>query len=773
MNTDLVDYARGLLPSHHIYADWAASALSLPAEPPCFIPPHHAHRNTLRRARKALSGFLHDSKQNHFIVFTSGTTASFELLADRLPWSSNSTFICHTHAHNSLLGLRNIAISNGAKFVSFNTEEFGSVLNQEGRPSSKDSFAVFAFPGECNLTGSRYPLEWVSLVKKFGVLNYSPSQVITLVDTAKLVATGSFSLDDNPDIDALVFSLYKLSATHTGLGALIIRNKSLLHHLLQTTASTSYFAGGRSLKALTPFSSTLFTPADDPTEFLQLGTPNMNAINALPTQLAYFSPEVMKNINENTSIISRHFVNQLKEAFPSSVIHRDTSLDPQRDSGTTSVTFFRDNGDTPIGHNEVGTILSINKVFARTGCMCNAGACASVLGLSDMDIIRHHRKGHRCGDEMDLIDGRPTGVVRFSFGWASKKIDADTIVRILRSYLVSNVLRPVPNLSRTSAKFRTTDLFIYPVKGCEGSSVDVLFVDGMGGVVGDRAFGILDFESERILDVRQSCELTNISCSYIENGSILALTTSKRQSQKLGVKELITVEVSTLPELERNRIENRRLLDGGNVNEKCKWVPKLDYSPQIFGSDSVHEWLSIVVDRRVHLVRMHSGSEREKANVLTVSMSELEQLRKESGIESLCKLRSAIRPNIVLERTAISGSETNFRQAPKCVCHINQLERFWNNRTMLRRTRSCTRCEIVNIIAKAYGVGRCGEPLRSIVRLSRLKNEHGVVFGSLMKFMALSSYDTMNENALSQSQERNQGNLCKGDELQGDYYSHD
>ncbi|KAI0563779.1 Molybdenum cofactor sulfurase [Gracilaria domingensis] len=773
MDSKLVAFARRLLPSQHIYADWAASALPLPSEAPCFIPPHHAGGDALAVARKALRGFLCDSKYRHFIVFTSGTTASFQLIADRLPWTSECTFLCHAHAHNSLLGLRNTAIKNGAKFISFNTEDFEGLLNREGRRSCQTSFAVFAFPAECNLTGSRYPLRWASSVKKFGVLSYPPSRVITVVDTAKLLATCPFSLDDNPDIDALVFSLYKLSASYTGLGALLIRNMSLLHHLLQSTTSKSYFAGGRSVEALSPFSNTLFASAKDPNEFLQLGTPNMNAISALPKQLSYFSSKVMRSINESMSTIGCHFENLLKEAFPSCITHRDTSLADQKASGTTSVTFFRDKGNNPIGHNEVGTILAINRVFARTGCMCNIGACASVLGLSDKDVIRHYRKGHQCGGEMDLIDGKPTGVVRFSFGWGSTKGDADAIVRILRTFLVLAVYRPLSAAPRTSEKFKATDLYIYPVKGCAGSAVEFLMVDGMGSAMGDRAFGIEDFESKKILDVRLCHELTNISCCYEEDWKMLVFRTSRARSQKLGIKENITIDVRELLELNKDQHKNRGLLIDAYDNEKCEWTSERLRNADEIDNNLIHQWLSAVLERRVHLVRFLSSSDRGKANVLITTKSELEQLGREAGIERLSILMSAIRPNVVVRRMRSFPRAKDVHQDSEDLCDVNQLERFWNRKVMLKRSRSCTRCQIVNIIAKACGVENSGEPLRSIVRLSRIKKERGVVFGGLAKFMVQSFGVTYGEQELNETQEGSKYKLKRGDELQGDYYCND
>lgn len=52
----------------------------------------------------------------------------------------------------------------------------------------------------------------------------------------------------------------------------------------------------------------------------------------------------------------------------------------------------------------------------RTGCMCNQGACSSYLGITEEDRTHFRRLGKECGDEVDVVDGRPLGSVRVSFG---------------------------------------------------------------------------------------------------------------------------------------------------------------------------------------------------------------------------------------------------------------------------------------------------------------------------------------------------------------------
>ena len=79
--------------------------------------------------------------------------------------------------------------------------------------------------------------------------------------------------------------------------------------------------------------------------------------------------------------------------------------------------------------------MSSSHPQVRTGCFCNTGACQRWLALTDEDTKKLHKvrarlgepvseccppqAGHVCGDSVDLVDSRPTGSVRVSFGYMS------------------------------------------------------------------------------------------------------------------------------------------------------------------------------------------------------------------------------------------------------------------------------------------------------------------------------------------------------------------
>ncbi|WIA20516.1 hypothetical protein OEZ85_004912 [Tetradesmus obliquus] len=89
-----------------------------------------------------------------------------------------------------------------------------------------------------------------------------------------------------------------------------------------------------------------------------------------------------------------------------------------------------------VGHSEVAKLALIHGICLRTGCFCNPGACAHYLSLSPDEVLAHHAAGHVCWDEHDVIDGKPTGAVRASFGYMSSFDDAALLLLFIRKFFL-------------------------------------------------------------------------------------------------------------------------------------------------------------------------------------------------------------------------------------------------------------------------------------------------------------------------------------------------
>jgi molybdenum cofactor sulfurtransferase len=224
---------------------------------------------------------------DYSIVFTSGATHALKLVAESFDWTDNSTkndksiptqtgckergtngcgaendsnlhgrnagtFMYLQDNHTSVLGMRELARKHGAHVCCLSHEEAFQCFLDCGCPdlstySVCDGNSLFVYPAQCNYSGVKYPLSWVSKVQN-GVLNCKSehnrqSKWFCLLDAASFVSTTILDLSwVQPDFVCLSF--YKIFGYPTGLGALLVKNSSA--YVLQRC----YFGGGTVLISL-------------------------------------------------------------------------------------------------------------------------------------------------------------------------------------------------------------------------------------------------------------------------------------------------------------------------------------------------------------------------------------------------------------------------------------------------------------------------------------------------------------------------------------------
>lgn len=124
-----------------------------------------------------------------------------------------------------------------------------------------------------------------------------------------------------------------------------------------------------------------------------------------------------------------------------------------------------------MGYNEVSKLASLHRppIQFRTGCFCNPGACQDALRLSDDQVLENfHRTGHVCGDHIHLVDGKPTGAIRISFGKDSLWEDMDTFVLFLQKTFISfspSEQSVTTEIHRTRV-VEMSEFYIFPIKSC-------------------------------------------------------------------------------------------------------------------------------------------------------------------------------------------------------------------------------------------------------------------------------------------------------------------
>ncbi|CAG9795234.1 unnamed protein product [Diatraea saccharalis] len=76
------------------------------------------------------------------------------------------------------------------------------------------------------------------------------------------------------------------------------------------------------------------------------------------------------------------------------------------------------------------------RISVRTGCFCNSGSCQRHLNATNKEMKDMYKAGHKCGDEIDLVNGRPTGAIRVSFGYYNTFKDVDRLITMISQCFV-------------------------------------------------------------------------------------------------------------------------------------------------------------------------------------------------------------------------------------------------------------------------------------------------------------------------------------------------
>lgn len=104
--------------------------------------------------------------------------------------------------------------------------------------------------------------------------------------------------------------------------------------------------------------------------------------------------------------------------------------DRSSQGGIVTFNLIRSNGEC-VGYMEVVNMAALFNIHLRTGCLCNPGACQRYLSLTTNEILQNYEAGYTCGGAADLINGKPTGAVRISFGYMSTIKDVQTVLLMI------------------------------------------------------------------------------------------------------------------------------------------------------------------------------------------------------------------------------------------------------------------------------------------------------------------------------------------------------
>lgn len=196
--------------------------------------------------RETTLRFLGADPRHFDLVFVANATAAIKLVADCFRDLAEQTragsfwYGYHRDAHTSLVGVRELTkgpLSHKCFESDAEVEEWIEGRNTFGQQPG--SLALFAYPGQSNLTGRRLPLTWTGRIRHDRTKRLR--NTYTLLDAAALAMTSPMSyVFEDPDTapDFTCVSFYKIFG-FPDVGGLIVRKDS--GHIL---ALRKYFGGG-------------------------------------------------------------------------------------------------------------------------------------------------------------------------------------------------------------------------------------------------------------------------------------------------------------------------------------------------------------------------------------------------------------------------------------------------------------------------------------------------------------------------------------------------
>ncbi|XP_041970861.1 molybdenum cofactor sulfurase [Aricia agestis] len=405
-----------------------------------------------------LNHFNTDSS-NYSVIFTSGATQSMKLVLEAFQFHNETnnkgcgSFVYLRDNHTSAIGLREIAKMRDVDVLHVSKDEFLDSLitseqmeNNWEEQQNHSGNTLFVYPAQSNFNGFKYPINCIDKIKN-GCLNTQMKKHLCdvdcnwyiMLDVASYVGTSKLDLSvTRPDF--ICMSFYKIFGYPTGLGALLVKNSSA--NLL---SQKKYFGGGTvdivlSTEDFHIKRQTLHERFEDGTipflSVILLKHCFDTIYNLIPK-----SNNIMDVISYHTFYLAKDLYEQLlhlKHVNGSKAImfYMDSDFtDIHKQGGIVTFNIMREDGSY-IGYAEFQHMAELFNIHIRTGCFCNAGTCQRHLKLSNKELKELYKSGHKCGDEIDLVKGQPTGAIRVSFGYYNTFEDVDKVVAMITNCFV-------------------------------------------------------------------------------------------------------------------------------------------------------------------------------------------------------------------------------------------------------------------------------------------------------------------------------------------------
>ena len=595
-------------------------------------------------------------------------------------------------------------------------------------------FTLVGMTMECNLSGRRRSERLMRNIRdRCSGLPHErdvgkTESVLLLLDAAKAAATSPVSLRET-GADLMCVSFYKMFGYPTGLGALLVSRRALALMEEGLGGGSGYFGGGTVEGAAS--AANFLARRRGPAAF-EHGTPNFQAIVCLPIAMRYLGGwGGVGVVRQKTAALATKLavalasLRHLPSGAPAVELYGPCAAGPafcfydRRQGPTVAFNLLAADG-AYVGFNTVVRIAELNGVYLRGGCHCNPGACEVYLGI---DHEHKHASGLRCGDgDRDLLDGRPMGCVRASFGWHSTYEDVDRLVDLVRGQFVESAgaaaaaaaagAPPPPPVGRGAVD----RILIYPIKSCAGVEVSRWPLTAAGKLLYDREWALVDDAGAPLSQKRHPQLATLTPTPDLEEG-VLRITSSIYRDEEL-----------VLP-LAETSFEHATVKVCGREST-C--------ALHEFSNPSHAAWLERATGTRCRLARsVGSRSLANASELLVTNAASLELLRaclRSQGSRDASRMAKRLdalqfRPNLVVSGFRAHGEDAwhslRLVHAPAAAGPPAAVQP-----TELVSAGPCARCTMINVDFRE-GKRGTAEPLRTLAQY-RLTNGE-IHFGMRMR----------------------------------------
>lgn len=400
--------------------------------------------DTVERVRFRILQHFNTTPEEYSVIFTSGCTAAVRVVADSFPWTARteseagSHFCYLTDSHTSVVGIRGLTSGRGVVALPVSPQEVEGRAKDEvgGEDYACQTPHLFCYPAQSNFSGKKYPLRHVKGIQArrlYPACDHR-GRWFVLLDAASHVSCSPLDLRDCP-ADFVPVSFYKVFGFPTGLGALLVRKR--VAGMLKKT----YFGGGTAAAYLS--GEDYYVHAANISDRFEDGTVpflDIIAVNHGFDALNRITGGI-HNIQQHTFGLARYTYMLLSSLChgngrPAAQIYAEGQFESPSTQGAILNFNLIDSSGHIIGYSQVDRMASLYNIHLRTGCFCNTGACQYFLGITNEQMKKNLQAGHVCGDNVDLVDGRPTGSVRVSFGYMSTFEDCQRLLNFVTECFV-------------------------------------------------------------------------------------------------------------------------------------------------------------------------------------------------------------------------------------------------------------------------------------------------------------------------------------------------